>query len=75
MHAFIYLAAAAFAGLTAASSTANAFNNPQGGYSFTAGEPTTLQWSPSTPGTVSLRLQWGDVSTATSGTAIACEYS
>ncbi|KAJ5577834.1 uncharacterized protein N7459_006798 [Penicillium hispanicum] len=73
MRAFIYLAAAAYAGLTAASSTANAFNNPPGGYSFTAGQATTLKWTPSTSGTVSLRLQSDEVSTLMSGTAIASD--
>ncbi|RMJ27578.1 GPI anchored protein [Aspergillus sp. HF37] len=32
---------------------------PRGGYSFTAGEPTTLSWKSNTKGTVSLILQHG----------------
>lgn len=66
------IAAAAFSALVSAGSEANAFNNPKGGYTFTAGDATTLSWDPTTSGTVSLRLQWGSVTTAESGDAIAC---
>lgn len=68
------IAAAAFSALVSASSTANPFSNPSGGYVFTAGDATTLTWDPTTSGTVSLRLQWGSVTTAESGDAIACTY-
>ncbi|KAJ5600008.1 hypothetical protein N7450_001075 [Penicillium hetheringtonii] len=60
-----------FAALAAAASTNNDFNNPKGGYSFTAGESTTLTWDHKSGSTVSLRLQSGSVTTANSGTAIA----
>jgi hypothetical protein len=68
----VLLALSAFAALVAAQD--NAFNNPSSGYSFTAGQPTTLTWTPSTKGTVSLQLQWGPVTTADQGITIASEY-
>ncbi|KAJ5628305.1 hypothetical protein N7490_010533 [Penicillium lividum] len=67
------IAAAAFAALVSANSTANPFSNPTGGYVFTSGDATTLTWDPTTSGTVSLRLQWGSVTTAESGDAIASD--
>jgi hypothetical protein len=75
MRTFITIAAALFAGVASATnSQANAFKNPSGGYTFTAGEPTTLSWNADAGTTVTLRLQYGAVSTANSGTIIACEY-
>lgn len=74
MRAFIYIALAIFATVAAASSTANPFKVPSGGYTFTVGQATTLKWTPTTSGTVSLRLQHGQVTTSSSGTSIACEY-
>lgn len=74
MRAFICLAVSALAAVAAAGSNANPFNIPSGGYSFTVGQPTTLTWRPTTGGTVSLRLQHGELTTATDGTSIACEY-
>ena len=74
MRAFITLSAALFASLASASSTANAFKNPPGGYVFTAGESTTLSWNADSGTTVTLRLQHGETSTANSGIIIACEY-
>ncbi|QKX54029.1 uncharacterized protein TRUGW13939_01111 [Talaromyces rugulosus] len=68
---FFALATGLFAALAAAASTPNAFIQPISGASFTAGKTSTLQWSPSTSGTVSLRLQWGALTTATEGIAIA----
>ncbi|KAJ5247009.1 cell wall protein [Penicillium chermesinum] len=65
------VAAVAFSALVAANNEANAFNNPPGGYQFTAGKPTTLTWNPDTTGSVSLRLQSGSVSTPNSGDVIA----
>lgn len=73
MRAFSYFVAAALAAVVSAATTDNAFNNPEGGYTFTAGKPTTFTWKADTPGTVSLRLQTGKVTTASSGTEIACE--
>ncbi|KAJ5204128.1 uncharacterized protein N7498_005007 [Penicillium cinerascens] len=71
MRAFICLAVSALAAVVAANSTANPFQNPPGGYTFTVGQATTLVWRPTTPGTVSLRLQHGELTTSTDGTAIA----
>ncbi|CAI7674223.1 unnamed protein product [Penicillium pancosmium] len=59
------------AALVAAKSTNNDFNNPAGGYTFTAGDSTTVTWDHKVGSTISLRLQSGSVTTATSGTAIA----
>jgi hypothetical protein len=72
---FVTLAAALFAAVVSANSKANAFSNPAGGYSFTVGKATTLTWNADSGTTVTLRLQSGEVSTANSGTIIACEYS
>ncbi|KAJ5825751.1 cell wall protein [Penicillium riverlandense] len=72
MRAVISIATALFAALATAQSSDNSFNNPAGGYTFTAGQTTTLTWKADTPGTVSLRLQQaGGVTTADSGVAIA----
>ncbi|BCS03814.1 GPI anchored serine-threonine rich family protein [Aspergillus luchuensis] len=69
MRSVFYLALSAIASLAAASD--NPFNVPEGGYTFTAGSPTTLTWDPTTNGTVTLRLQWGAVFTTTTGDLIA----
>lgn len=74
MRSNFYLAISTFATLAAADNP-NAFNIPKGGYQFEVGEPTTLKWNPTTDGTVSLKLQSGEVSTPESGSTIACEYS
>ncbi|KAJ5612638.1 cell wall protein [Penicillium lagena] len=72
MRAVISTATALFAALATAQSSDNSFNNPAGGYKFTAGQTTTLTWEADTPGTVSLLLQQaGGVTTAESGMAIA----
>lgn len=73
MRFFTSFAVAALAAVAAANSKANPFNIPTDGYTFKVGEPTTFTWKPTTSGTVTLRLQWGAVTTATSGTAIACK--
>lgn len=73
MRSVFFLALSAVATLAAARE--NAFNIPKDGYEFTAGESTTLKWAPSTEGTVTLRLQRGDVFDSSTGTVIACEYS
>jgi len=72
MRSNFYLAISALATLATAENP-NAFNIPNGGYKFEVGEPTTLKWTPSTDGTVSLKLQSGEVSTPDSGSTIACE--
>lgn len=74
MRSFICLTVSALAAVATAGSMANPFKIPSGGYSFTVGEATTLQWDPTTSGTVTLRLQHGSVTTSTDGYAIAGEY-
>ncbi|KAE8141440.1 Ser-Thr-rich glycosyl-phosphatidyl-inositol-anchored membrane family-domain-containing protein [Aspergillus pseudotamarii] len=71
MRSVFYLTLSALASLAAAATGANPFNIPSEGYSFETGEPTTLTWEPTTSGTVTLKLQWGAVMTANSGTTIA----
>ena len=71
MRFFTSFAVVALAAIASASSTDNSFNIPTNGYTFKVGEPTTLTWTPSTSGTVTLRLQWGAVTTANSGSVIA----
>jgi hypothetical protein len=73
MRFFASFAVAALAAIATASSTANPFKIPTDGYTFIVGQATTITWTPTTSGTVTLRLQWGAVTTATSGTAIACK--
>ncbi|KAL1960805.1 hypothetical protein VTO42DRAFT_6635 [Malbranchea cinnamomea] len=70
---FLYVAVSAFAALAAAQSTfnENPFNVPEGGYEFTAGEPTTLTWEPTTDGTVTIKLHYGDDITPESGMVLA----
>ncbi|PGH35213.1 hypothetical protein GX50_01909 [[Emmonsia] crescens] len=72
MRSAIYLAIGAFAAFAAAQgSTENAFLNPPGGYQFAAGKPTELSWTPSTDGTVTLKLQKGENTTPQDGIVIA----
>ncbi|KAF7713890.1 Uncharacterized protein PECH_006745 [Penicillium ucsense] len=71
MRAFTTLAAVLFAAIAYADDKANAFKNPTGGYQFTAGQPTTLNWKADAGTTVTLRLQYGAVTTADSGKVIA----
>ncbi|CEL08283.1 Ser-Thr-rich glycosyl-phosphatidyl-inositol-anchored membrane family-domain-containing protein [Aspergillus pseudodeflectus] len=68
MRSVFFLALSAVATLVAARE--NPFNIPSSGYEFTAGEPTTLSWDPTTEGTVTLRLQWGDAFTSSTGETI-----
>ena len=74
---FVYIAASAFAAVVSAQvgGTENPFNVPQGGYEFNAGEPTTLQWDPTTDGTVTIKLQYGDEITPDSGIILAGELA
>ncbi|KAL4951321.1 Ser-Thr-rich glycosyl-phosphatidyl-inositol-anchored membrane family-domain-containing protein [Aspergillus filifer] len=69
MRSMFFLALSAVATLAAARE--NPFNIPSEGYSFTAGESTTLSWEPTTEGTVTLKLQWGSQFTSSTGTTIA----
>ncbi|KAJ5312323.1 hypothetical protein PENANT_c011G01674 [Penicillium antarcticum] len=71
MRFFTSFAVVALAAIASASSTANSFNIPTNGYTFKVGESTTLTWTPTTSGTVTLRLQWGAVTTANSGSVLA----
>ena len=71
MRFFTSFAVAALAAIASASSKDNAFNIPTNGYTFKVGDCTTLTWTPSTSGTVTLRLQWGAVTTGNSGSVIA----
>jgi hypothetical protein len=73
MRFFTTLAVAVLAAVASANSKANPFNIPTTGYTFKVGKPTTLSWDPTTTGTVTLYLQWGAVTTAGSGTIIACK--
>lgn len=73
MRSTFYLVLSTIATLVVAEDHPNAFNNPNGGYKFTVGEPTTLKWSPNSDSTVSLKLQSGDVLTPDGGSTIACE--
>ncbi|KAJ5732037.1 hypothetical protein N7493_003518 [Penicillium malachiteum] len=73
MRAAVF-AAVVFSALAAADDTANPFDNPEGGYVFTAGSPTTLTWDPTTSGTIELRLQWDTVTTPETGEAIVSDY-
>ncbi|KAI9367363.1 Ser-Thr-rich glycosyl-phosphatidyl-inositol-anchored membrane family-domain-containing protein [Aspergillus egyptiacus] len=68
MRSVFYFALSAIATLVAAQE--NPFNIPPSGYEFTAGEPTTLNWEPTTDGTVTLKLQWGQTFTQDSGTVL-----
>ncbi|KAL3465374.1 Ser-Thr-rich glycosyl-phosphatidyl-inositol-anchored membrane family-domain-containing protein [Aspergillus heterothallicus] len=68
MRSVFFLALSAVATLVAARE--NPFNIPSSGYEFTAGESTTLSWDPTTEGTVSLKLQWGDSFTSSTGETI-----
>ncbi|KAL2824509.1 Ser-Thr-rich glycosyl-phosphatidyl-inositol-anchored membrane family-domain-containing protein [Aspergillus cavernicola] len=60
---------------TLAAARENPFNIPGSGYEFTAGESTTLSWDPTTEGTVSLKLQWGDDFTSSTGSTIVSGIS
>ena len=67
-------AIAAFSTIILAQTSAgpNPFKVPQG-FSLTAGKPTTLQWDPTTGGTVTIRLREGANSNLTPGTIIGCK--
>ncbi len=61
MHFVILPVAASLLSLVLAQSGGpNAFNIPPEGLSLVAGQPTELNWSPDTPGKVSLYLRSGD---------------
>lgn len=61
--------------LAAAQSTgtkANPFTLPPG-FMINAGQATTITWTPTTGGTVSIRLREGASSNLEAGTVIACQ--
>ncbi|KAL4883654.1 Ser-Thr-rich glycosyl-phosphatidyl-inositol-anchored membrane family-domain-containing protein [Aspergillus karnatakaensis] len=68
MRSVFFVALSAIA--TLVSARENPFNIPGGGYEFAAGEATTLTWDPTTEGTVTIKLQWGDVLTSSTGSTI-----
>ena len=59
MHLTILAPLAAFFAIALAQDNPNPFIVPEGGYALTAGKPTTLRWTPTTGGTVTLRLREG----------------
>ncbi|KAM5457567.1 hypothetical protein MaudCBS49596_000764 [Microsporum audouinii] len=67
MRSVLYLA---FAAVAAAASMENAFLVPPGGYMFSAGKPTTLNWTPTTGGTITIKLQMSKDITPGSGTVL-----
>lgn len=50
----------------------NAFKIPPTGFSLAAGQPTTLNWDPTTPGSVSLYLRSGASSALGERVLIEC---
>ena len=58
--------------IVAAQSTDNPFKIDSG-FMITAGMPTTIQWTPTTQGPVSLTLRSGASSNLNKGTVIACK--
>lgn len=66
---------ATFSLSAAQTSNENAFITPSSGAELTAGSTTTLTWNPTTSGTVSLRLQWGETTVATDGIVVACKIT
>lgn len=72
MRSVLYLTVSALAAVVAAQE--NPFNIPNGGYDFKAGSATTLNWKPTTSGTVTLKLQAGKDITPDSGDVIVGEY-
>ena len=53
----------------------NPFKIPSNGFSFTAGQKSTISWDPTTKGTISLVLRSGDSANLGAGTIIARSYS
>lgn len=52
----------------------NAFNVPAGGYNVQAGSSLTLSWNPTTSGTVTLQLRFGNPGALDPGSLIAGTY-
>ncbi|KAJ9648461.1 hypothetical protein H2199_001316 [Coniosporium tulheliwenetii] len=70
MRFFAIVLAGLAAAVANAQSQPNPFNIPTT-FSFTAGEPTTITWEPTTPGTVTLILRSGASNNLNSGAPIA----
>lgn len=51
----------------------NPFKIPSGGLSATGGKPLTLEWTPTTSGSITLVLRSGSADNLDEGTVIACE--
>jgi len=49
----------------------NPFDIPSSGFSFTAGQQSTIRWTPTTEGSISLVLRSGDSNNLDEGTPIA----
>jgi hypothetical protein len=60
--------------LAAFAANPNPFKIPASGISAKAGTPLTLNWTPTTDGTVSLVLRSGSSNNLNQGTVIACEF-
>ena len=58
---------------TASGSNPNPFKIPEGGYSLTAGQSSTISWTPTTSGTVTINLRDGASSDLDTVTVVACK--
>jgi hypothetical protein len=67
---FKTLIVCALSAIAAAQSGANPLVPISG--SIQAGQPLTIKWSPTTGGTVSLQLRWGNPGALNAGTTIVC---
>ena len=74
MRLTIFAPLATLLAVALAADDPNPFKIPQGGYSFTAGKPTTLNWTPTTGGTVTLTLRQGASNNLDEGTVIEGQY-
>ena len=61
-----------FVAVALAAGQPNPFSVPEG-FALTAGKPTTLKWTPTTPGTVTLTLREGSSNNLDQGTVIKCK--
>lgn len=75
MHFVILPLAASLLSLVCAQGAGpNAFKIPKEGLALAAGQPTTLNWDPTTPGTISLYLRSGASSALDQGVLIECMF-
>ena len=68
---FLSIVAVLFATVSAQTKP-NAFTLPSD-FMITAGQPTTVTWTPSTPGTVTIRLRQGASSDLDQGVVVGCK--